>query len=116
MGKKGKNSILLCGSAGNEKWYLSATVLRELKTLCAYDSAYDLLETETLFLNDMDRDFIYFLRHVDEWESFQYFCVNGEFVIVADSISGDIISHHSLYQFFCDTKDYYAEQKEGENE
>ena len=81
-----------------------------IKSISAYRSAYDLLIYETDFLQDRENDdFLHFLHHCDDFESIEYFCLNGEMVCVSVSCNGDVLHIDTMEQFLQSLKDYYAE-------
>ena len=103
MVEKGENSVL--------RFADDRGVLCDLETISAYNSAYELFENETLFLCGEQDDFLSFLRCVDDWESYKYFCVNGEYVVLSDGINGDVLSVLNIASMFCETKRYYEESE-----
>lgn len=107
------NNIVFCGSRdighvmrGEENCCCS------LRSIRSYSSAYDLLYNETTLTDDLDPDFLDYLRGFDDFEPFEYFCLNGENYICADRIDGTILGIGDLpglleeirieYRYFCD--------------
>lgn len=99
--------LLFCGN-GNaiEHCPDNRDFLRRLGTISAYNCAYDLLETETVLSVD-DDDFLDFLRGFDAFESYAYFCVNSEIVIITDDVTGDVLYFCSLDDFLRTIKKHY---------
>ena len=91
--------LLFCGN-GNaiEHCPDDRGFLRRFRTISAYNSAYELLENETV-LPSFGDDFDSYLRNFDAFESYAYFCVNSEMVIVTDDVNGDVLDFCSLDDF-----------------
>ena len=78
--------------------------MKNIKSICHYGCAYDLIldyygrdEFFDCALTEEQEDF---LRCVDDYESFTFYVVNDDTVLVCDSISGAVIgSAVSLEEF-----------------
>lgn len=80
----------------------------EVKTLQHFSCAYDLLmedcDVEIMeALNDDERDF---LRHVDDFDPVAYYLINGDTVVVCDSITGDIMGDPMNIMSFWEAMSY----------
>ena len=99
---KGK-SIVFCGSGNSGTGMLCSNgVLRHLKNISVYSSAYDCLMEESFLPGEITReekDFCDFLRHVDDFEPISYVVFNSETVVFCDSINGDVSGFLSLSAF-----------------
>lgn len=97
------NNIMFCGSGDKGTGMLSAQgVLRNLKNVSVYSSAYDCLMEESFLPGEItgeEKDFCDFLRHVDDWEPISYVVLNSETVVFCDSINGDVSGFLSLSAF-----------------
>ena len=85
-----------------------------VRSLSAYDSAYELLEAETI-LPEMGEDFLSYLRTFDAFEAVRYFCINHEIVIFTDSVSNDTIWTCYLSDVLPDVRKQY-EQENGDGQ
>ena len=87
----------------------------KIKSISSYDSAYKCLEaiddgSMLPFLNDKIQDFC---EHFDDYEPYKYFVLNDESVIVADSISGDVLCEYTTAEEFYQSLVYaYFEAEE----
>ena len=79
------------------------TVLQgDISSIEAYSAVYDLLKENGFLPPNIEGDFCDYLQHCDDFESITYFCINYEYVIMADGINGEILgwyaSGHNLLQ------------------
>ena len=97
------NSLLFCGSGNSGTGMMTGRVLRHLERISAYQCAFDLLEDNAVLPDN--KHFLRFLRHVDDWENYQYFCLNGEIVVLCDSVNGDVLSFDTVEDFLNKTRE-----------
>lgn len=78
-----------------------------LRSISVYSSAYDLLSAETV-LPDLDDDFDGFLRHFDDFETTEFYCINHEYVIT--TIDGDFVGAELLDDVLPNIREYYESE------
>ena len=90
---------------------IKGDILGTVKRLSAYDSAYELLEDNSLLPENVqdDQDFCDFLRSCDDYECIGYFCVNDSTIICTDNVNGDVISVYSADELIAGLKEQYEE-------
>ena len=69
-----------------------------IKSLKAFSEAYDLIEYvigEPEIESVLSSDEIDYLKHMNDFECFQFFLLNDDFVLVSDGINGDVISENA---------------------
>ena len=71
--------------------------ISSIRSISAYRSAHDLINDYGFLPEHLsaDADFCNFLRHFDDYEDRQYFCVNDNTIIVADAIDGTVFGSFS---------------------
>lgn len=73
----------------------------EIKSIVMYLDAYTLIkENCPELINGLSEDFMTDLKHVDDWESYAYYIVNGKAVYICDSINGDKYSEYDSVEAF----------------
>lgn len=75
----------------------SVAALEKVRTMSVYDNVFDLLDNESKFTGIVE-NFDDYLRSVDDWESFKYFCIDHEIVIVTVD-DYDIVSVNRISDF-----------------
>lgn len=88
--------------------------LKTVKNIQRFDSTFDVLENygngeknSTIKNMNFNEDEILFLRHCDDWESFEYLVFNDKYIMVVDSCNGDAISPViTLKEFWQETMEY----------
>lgn len=102
------DSLLFCGDGNSGTFRMvKEGVLRRLESISAYSSAYEMLENEAVL--PQNEGFLHFLLHVDDWEHYKYFCLNGEIAVLCDSINGDVLSFDTVDSFMAKTMQFYLE-------
>lgn len=87
-------------------------MFENIKSICAFDSAYDLLEfvygTDEIE-DGLSDDQIDCFKSLNDYEYFKFFLLNDSVVIVAESF-GDISGvPMKIYEFYKNTIDYVRE-------
>lgn len=104
MNQQGENSdfggVAISDDNGN---------LHFLRSVSAYRSAYELLHNETYVAEEESEDFLDFLRHVDDWETISYFCINGDSVLFCDSINGQVLAFCQIWELLDDLREHYKQ-------
>ena len=82
-----------------------------IRSISAFSSAWEVLEdyVSDRRLSDLTADEREALQHVDDFESYSYYVLNGHTVIVCDSITGDVIDSATINNFFVSTLRYVIE-------
>lgn len=88
--------------------------IKDIKSICSYNSCYELLDENTLreFWEDFDEDDICFLRHFDDFEGYTYYVINYDYVLVAccEDVCGDVMT---LDDFIRETLGLLEEDRKG---
>lgn len=70
--------------------------IKDIKSICHYNSCYELLDENThrKFWEDFDEDDICFLRHFDDFEGYTYYVINYDYVLMAccEDVCGDVMT------------------------
>lgn len=75
---------------------------------CAADVIGEFLPEVIDALTDEERTAV---RHVDDFESIEYFVIDEKKVIVTDSLTGDVIQEFkNLVKFLSETLEYISEE------
>ena len=77
--------------------------IEDIKSISAYNSAYRLLDENTTsdFWKDFDEEDICFLEHFDDFEGYQYFVINYDYVLT--TICEDVIGNAMSMDEFIDS-------------
>ena len=87
--------------------------LSAFKTIKYFSSAYDLIaEADPAMFPCFNQDLEDFIRGFDAFEAISYFLVDGEYVLTADSITGDIAGNelHTVLDFLWEIIELYHDQ------
>ena len=87
---------------------MNTTILNAIQSICFYDSAFELLEEETILPN-LDPDFLDYLRTFDAFEGVRYACLNHDTVLYLDSVNGDLLGSLPLGDVLDSIREYYGE-------
>lgn len=88
-------------------------MFENIKSIKAFSEAYDLIEYvigEDEINDVLSGDEIDYLRHMNDFECFQFFLINDDSVIVSDGINGDISGNaESFDDFWKSTREWVKE-------
>lgn len=78
-----------------------------MKSVISAKNAYEILKDHYQDFDKLSEDERDFLQGFEDYETFCYYVINGETVIVtSDNLSGDIICNQPLETFCRETVDY----------
>ena len=81
--------------------FCNGETIENVRTISAYSSASELIEDYDLLPAALsaNEDFCDYLQSFDDYEAVAYFCINGDTVLCADSVNGDLFSVCSADEF-----------------
>lgn len=72
----------------------------EFKTIETFDNAADLLREH--YTGAVSEDVLFYLEHVDEYETLAFLVVNSETVVIFDTLSGYAYHQQPIAEFMQD--------------
>lgn len=87
--------------------------MKNVKTISAYVSAYDLLkENGSCSFDGMTEELKDYYNHFDDYESVKYYLIDSRNVVVVDSVNDSVLNQYdSVELFFVEIGKMYADEK-----
>lgn len=78
-------------------------IFYQIRNIATYNSTYDVIDAYfPEIIGEMDREHLDVLRHFDDFEGLSFCVINDGYVMVYDSISGDVYGRFVSPEFFRD--------------
>lgn len=79
-------------------------IFYQIRNIATYNSTYDVIDAYFPdVVGEMDREHLDVLRNFDDFESHAFCVINDGYVMVYDSISGDVYGRFDSLESFRDT-------------